>query len=132
MKHVAGIIFCPKILPRQPIIMHQLNRLANKKNNRLLMTALSNDTIIDIIYLNTLGESEVLFSEYTQEKDKDTIVTIDSEKMDEFLTKDVDQFLLVLNNKDDDMLLDILAVNEGINPGSTSFQRIIKLIPYEK
>ncbi|WP_270165875.1 hypothetical protein [Paenibacillus sp. SYP-B4298] len=129
---MAGIIFCPKILPRQPIIMHQLNRLANKKNNRLLMTALSNDTIIDIIYLNTLGESEVLFSEYTQEKDKDTIVTIDSEKMDEFLTKDVDQFLLVLNNKDDDMLLDILAVNEGINPGSTSFQRIIKLIPYEK
>lgn len=102
-----------------------------KKYNKLFMTSLNNDTKVDIVYLNTLGESETLFYGYTQEKDKSTVFTIDKIKMEEYSKKNARQFLLVLNNKDDDMIKDLIAVNKGINPISTSFQRIIEIIPFE-
>ncbi len=103
---------------------------AEKKYNKLLISSLTNDTNVDVIYLNTLGESEVLLSNYTLQKNKKAVITIEDEKMDKYFGIATNQFLLVLNNKDNDMLLDIMAVNEGINPVSTSFQRIIELIPY--
>jgi len=103
--------------------------IAEKQYYKLLMSPLSSDTTVDIVYFNTLGESEVLYSGYIQRKDKDSIITIDKKKMETYHNKNTDQFLLVVNNKDDEMLLDILAVNEGINSMSSSFQKIIKILP---
>ncbi|MDN4067520.1 hypothetical protein QYF50_06395 [Paenibacillus vini] len=105
--------------------------LTENKYNKLLMTSLNNDTEIDILYVNTLGESDILFKGYNPKKNNDTIFTIDKTKMEEYYNKNARQFLLVLNNKDDDMLKDIIAVNKRINSVSTSFQRIIEIIPHE-
>lgn len=97
--------------------------------NSLLITSLIKDSTFDLVYLNELGESKILFNDYYQVKNKETVITFKDEMMQLFFDNDIRQYILVINNENDLMLRDIMAVNENINSITTSFQAVIQIIP---
>lgn len=96
----------------------------------LSISKLSLDSVVDLIYVNNLGESELVLSGYKVNKSEITNIELENIQNEKF-DKDIKSrgFYIVLNHKDEELVKDLYAVQQGLKIVSTSFQQVIEIIP---
>ncbi|RAP73536.1 hypothetical protein [Paenibacillus montanisoli] len=102
----------------------------NEDYNTLSISKLSQDAVIDLIYVNNQGKSELVLSDYKTTKGKVTNIEVENkhyEKYDRIIKSR--GFYIVLNHKNKELVKDMYAVQQGYKMVSTSFQQVIEIIP---
>ncbi|MFD2657610.1 hypothetical protein [Gracilibacillus thailandensis] len=107
--------------------------LSKEKIRALRFDAVPYDTIVDIILLDEFGNTEILEENKELKKDKNNFVDFGENIIDNFYDNDGNRkFILVLNNRENEMLSDVLAFGNKKSPFPTSFQRILEIYPLAK
>lgn len=96
---------------------------------KLEISAISYETKIDLMYINDQGETELLAENITLQPNTKKIIEFKNDKIKKLLKKNSRHFVLVLNNRNEEMLSDYLAVNSKFKNVSTNFQQVIEIYP---
>ncbi|MGE8002254.1 hypothetical protein [Lysinibacillus sp. NPDC093216] len=84
------------------------------------------NTEVDIISLDERGNSSVLMEKVKVKKNEPTYIFFDSQQLKELRTSKEKNYLMILNNREEELLADIKAVELGLKPFPTSFQTVIE------
>ncbi|MBW7475459.1 hypothetical protein K0T92_11930 [Paenibacillus oenotherae] len=100
--------------------------------NTLSISKLSQDAMIDVIYVNNLGQSKLISSDNKLVRDKKHELTLKEISANNNKDKKFREFYIIVNHKNKELLKDMIAVKEGHKLVSTSFQQVIEVIPVSK
>ncbi len=83
-------------------------------------------TEVDIVLLDEKGDSSILMEKVKVEKNKPTYIYFDSPILKELRTSTERNFLIILNNREEQLLLDLKAFDLGLKPFPTSVKSVIE------
>ncbi|MGE7673435.1 hypothetical protein ACQKMV_07605 [Lysinibacillus sp. NPDC094403] len=84
------------------------------------------NTYVDIVKIDEKGKSSILIEQVNVKKNKPTYIYFDAQQLKELRTSKVKNYLLILNNREKELLSDAKAVDLGLKPFPTSFQAVIE------
>ncbi|MEY9975663.1 hypothetical protein [Lysinibacillus sp. RC79] len=84
------------------------------------------NTDVDIVKIDEKGKSSILIEQVNVKKNKLTYIYFDAQQLKELRTSKDKNYLLILNNREKELLSDAKAVDLGLKPFPTSFQAVIE------
>lgn len=97
-----------------------------KKISKLKLAAIPYETKVDILIIDEFGNSSVLKNDVRVIKDKDTFVSIEDDIINELYNNQARQFLILLNNREEELITDLKAMADNKKPFPTTFNSIIE------
>lgn len=98
----------------------------NKRINGLTFAPIPYDTTLDLILMDEFGNTSVLYEKVEVLKNENTFLMFSED-----ILKKIDntnrQFILILNNRNSEMLDDLYAIDNELKPFSTTFNSIIEI-----
>jgi len=83
-------------------------------------------TEVDIVLLNEKGNSSILMEKVKVEKNKPTYINLDSQILKELRSSTERNFLIILNNREEQLFLDLKAFDLGLKPFPTTVKSVIE------
>lgn len=84
------------------------------------------NTDVDIVKIDEKGKSSILMEQVKVKKNKPTYIYFDSQQLKELRRSNNRNFLLILNNREEELLSDVKAVDLELKPFPTSSQAVIE------
>ena len=105
--------------------------LTNVETKGLTFDALPYNTTLDLLLIDEFGNSSVIEEKVSVKKGKSTKVKINNKDLIRMKDKTARQFLLIMNNREEEILADIKAIELNQKPFPTSYQRVIEFYNVE-
>ncbi len=102
------------------------------KMNAITLSHIPYSAFIDILWVDEFGNVKTLESKQKLMPNQENKVTFSTEMLDFFYSNNQRQFLLFLNNREQDMLADYKVVSQKLKPFSTSFSIGFEIYPLLK
>lgn len=80
----------------------------------------------DVLLMDDHGNISVLFKGIKIEKNKPTSIYFNSETLQKLRNSDNKQFVIIVNNRSIDILIDMKALDLGLKPFSTTYQSVLE------
>jgi|SRR5699024_747834 len=98
----------------------------------LKLTPVPYDTNVDVLLIDEYGNTELIKKDVSVKNNKETIIPLEKEIIDVTNNQHRNkQFIMVINNRGEEIISDWKAVDSNKQPAPTSFQEI-KEIPQKK
>lgn len=107
-------------------IVEQEQLFTTNPISKLKLNPIPYNTNIDILLLDDKGYLTLLFEKIKIEKNKTTFVPLNSEIIKKLNESTRKNYLIILNNRDKEMLIDMKALDLELKPFSTTYQSIIE------
>lgn len=90
------------------------------------LDAIPYDTSIDVILVDEFGNSTLLTENVKVKKNKKTIIPFEQKILDSMYNQDMRQFIMIINNRGEEMLADWRTLDLHKKPFYTSYQGILE------
>lgn len=110
-------------------ITHNNKSYTKEKIKGLRLDPIPYKTKVDIIWIDEFGNTNLLADNIQINKGQSTEINIEKGILEDIYKNDRRQFLLVLNNRGQNILADIKAVDQNNKPFPTTYQGIIEIYP---
>lgn len=104
-------------------------RYTKEKIKGIRLDPIPYNTTVDIIWIDEFGNTNLLADNIEIKKRQSTEINIEKEILEDIYKTNNRQFLLVLNNRGQNILADIKAVDQNNKPFPTTYQGIIEIYP---
>lgn len=98
-----------------------------KKISGLKLVAIPYETEVDIILIDEFGNTSVLKEKVKVSKNRETYIPIESDVLKEIYNNKHKQFLIILNNRGDEIITDLRAIDMDKKPFPTTYNSIIQI-----
>ncbi|MFC0562359.1 hypothetical protein [Halalkalibacter alkalisediminis] len=89
------------------------------------------NTNIDLVMIDEYGNTKIIAENVSIKEKESTIFNIEQKDLVELKSKDSRQFLLVFNNREEEILADLKVLNLYKKPFFTSYQGVIEFYKYK-
>lgn len=97
-----------------------------EKVSGLKLDAVPYDTEVDLLLIDEFGNTTVLFQNVKIHKYKSTIVDLSTETLEKMSRDHNKNYIMIINNRGVEMLVDLKSLDRDLKPFSTSYQSIIQ------
>ncbi|SDP17096.1 hypothetical protein [Halobacillus aidingensis] len=103
-----------------------------KRIQGITLNTLPYSTVIDVVHFDEHGNSTVLKEDIVLKENESKYLPFEKETIEKLYEKDRRQFIKVTNNREENILADMKALDNGSKPFPTSYQGIIELHPMKE
>ncbi|UOQ83599.1 hypothetical protein [Gracilibacillus salinarum] len=93
------------------------------------LDAIPYSTKVDILLFDEYGNSSLIKENVSVEKNKENYISISDKVINDMYAQDMRQYIMVTNNREENILADIRALIQKQKPFPTSYQGILELHP---
>ncbi|MGI8382533.1 hypothetical protein ACR0S4_28610 [Priestia megaterium] len=97
-----------------------------KRISGLKLMAIPYETKVDVLLVDEFGNISIIAENKGISKNKGTYIPIENHTIKEIYNSKQRQFLLILNNRGEEMITDLNAVNQDMKPFPTTYNSIIE------
>lgn len=89
-------------------------------------------TSVDVVLFDEYGNSSLIKENVSIKKNEESYISLNEDLINEMYDEKMRQYIMVTNNREEDILADIRALKDKQKPFPTSYQGIIELHPVKK
>lgn len=112
------------------VVINEKSTRASEKYSAIKLKEINYNTNIDIILLNESGKSELLASKVPVLANQETIINLPENLIERVQNEINRNFLLILNNREEKQVLDIIGIINKQKSYPTTFSLVIELFKF--
>lgn len=110
----------------------EIDYLSKNKISGLKLEKIDYDTSVDAILLDEFGNTEILSKNIQVKKNQNTYIYINKSIIEDMYGDEHRKFIIVSNNRGNELFIDLKTLDKNMKPFSTSFQGVLEFYPVSK